>query len=315
MKYSKFMIFIGLSVLGYACSLDDEDQKKKDEENAKLRNYVNSHSLKDNLTTSGIYFVEKVKGTGETPTDNDFVKIEFDMYHIDNWLIETTNHSLATSNGMLPLVFLKMPFYMSIKGLNAEGLRSGLKMMKEGGEAQLIVPSDYAYGGNYFGDIPPYSTLRYEVKLLKVIHDPELEDRNQINGWVDSLGLEKKDSTAKGYYYKIDMPGLGNDSLLPDDGDSVYYEMRSGLLNGMFISGDTLYKTVRSYFPITNDFWPIRETLQKMKPGGKARLIVPYKLLPNGANGAFNYYYQVELPIYSSMYYDIKLNKVSKKAK
>lgn len=44
-----------------------------------------------------------------------------------------------------------------------------LAMMKEGGKATLIIPSDLAYGdAGSGGAVPPGATLKFEVELFKV---------------------------------------------------------------------------------------------------------------------------------------------------
>jgi FKBP-type peptidyl-prolyl cis-trans isomerase len=44
-----------------------------------------------------------------------------------------------------------------------------LAMMKEGGKATLVIPSDLAYGDNGSGGaVPPGATLKFEVELFKV---------------------------------------------------------------------------------------------------------------------------------------------------
>ena len=46
---------------------------------------------------------------------------------------------------------------------------NSLSMMKEGGKATLVIPSDLAYGDAGSGDtIPPGATLKFEVELFKV---------------------------------------------------------------------------------------------------------------------------------------------------
>ena len=42
--------------------------------------------------------------------------------------------------------------------------------MIEGGQAKFLVPSKLAYGstGNYYGTIPPYTPLVFDVNLVRV---------------------------------------------------------------------------------------------------------------------------------------------------
>jgi len=41
-------------------------------------------------------------------------------------------------------------------------------MMRKGGKAILVIPSDIAYGPQGRSSIPPYSTLVFEVELLDI---------------------------------------------------------------------------------------------------------------------------------------------------
>jgi FKBP-type peptidyl-prolyl cis-trans isomerase len=40
--------------------------------------------------------------------------------------------------------------------------------MHEGGEATIIIPSKLAYGSQQYKIIPPFSTIVFEVNLLKI---------------------------------------------------------------------------------------------------------------------------------------------------
>jgi FKBP-type peptidyl-prolyl cis-trans isomerase len=48
------------------------------------------------------------------------------------------------------------------------GWDEGLALMKEGESYKFIIPSNLAYGPQGAGPIPPFSSLIFDVELLKV---------------------------------------------------------------------------------------------------------------------------------------------------
>ncbi|MCF0206127.1 MAG: FKBP-type peptidyl-prolyl cis-trans isomerase, partial [Bacteroidales bacterium] len=49
-----------------------------------------------------------------------------------------------------------------------DGWEEGILLMKKGSVAQLIIPSNLAYGSEGKGDILPYSTLIFEIEIIDV---------------------------------------------------------------------------------------------------------------------------------------------------
>jgi FKBP-type peptidyl-prolyl cis-trans isomerase FkpA len=105
-------------------------------------------------TDSGLIYREMRAGTGESPKATDTVKVnyrgtlvsgtEFDSSYKRN---EPAEFPL---NGVIPC------------------WTEGVQRMKTGGKAQLVCPSDLAYGDQGRPSIPGGATLIFEIELLEV---------------------------------------------------------------------------------------------------------------------------------------------------
>jgi FKBP-type peptidyl-prolyl cis-trans isomerase FkpA len=106
-------------------------------------------------TESGLVYYEMNKGDGAMPTLQSMVEV-----HYHGTLIDGTVFDSSVDRGQT----ISFPLGGVIKGW-----QEGLQMMKEGGKATLVIPSDLAYGDQGSGEtIPPGATLKFEVELFKV---------------------------------------------------------------------------------------------------------------------------------------------------
>ena len=139
-----------------------EEQRKAVEELAETNKkageaFMAENAKKDNVTTteSGLQYEELVAGTGEQPKAEDTVKV-----HYRGTLIDGTEFDSSYSRNE--------PVSFPLNGV-IPGWTEGLQLMKEGGKAKLVIPSDLAYGPGGMGNaIGPNSTLVFEVELLEV---------------------------------------------------------------------------------------------------------------------------------------------------
>jgi len=107
------------------------------------------------VTESGLVYCPMKEGSGAQPTVSDTVEV-----HYHGTLITGEVFDSSVDRGQT----ISFPLGNVIKGW-----QEGLAMMKEGGKATLVIPSDLAYGEGGSGDtIQPGATLKFEVELFKV---------------------------------------------------------------------------------------------------------------------------------------------------
>lgn len=106
-------------------------------------------------TASGLQYVIEKEGTGKSPSATDNVTVHYTGRLLDGRVFDS-----SVSRGE-PATF---PLNRVIPGWT-----EGLQLMKEGAKYVFFIPSDLAYGAQGAGrDIPPHSTLIFEVELIKV---------------------------------------------------------------------------------------------------------------------------------------------------
>lgn len=106
-------------------------------------------------TDSGLVYYSMKEGEGKQPTVSNTVEV-----HYHGTLTDGTTFDSSVDRGQT----ISFPLGGVIKGW-----QEGLAMMKTGGKATLVIPSDLAYGDAGSGDtIPPGATLKFEVELFKV---------------------------------------------------------------------------------------------------------------------------------------------------
>ena len=112
------------------------------------------------VTDSGLQFVEKVAGDGAQPQTGDIVTMDF-----SGTLPDGTLFGDSYSQGQ-PIVAVLGT------GQLLPGWEEGIMLMKAGGEAQLIIPPELAFGDQGYGMIPPNSQVVMDVVLLDVSQPP-----------------------------------------------------------------------------------------------------------------------------------------------
>lgn len=132
-------------------------EKAKREELTNLQKYIQTNKISVTPTSTGLYYIETKKGTGEQATAGKTVQV-----HYTGTLLNGTKFDSSFDRDK--------PFEFVLgQGQVIPGWEEGISMMKEGGKAKLIIPSKLGYGENGQGSrIPPSATLIFEVELIDV---------------------------------------------------------------------------------------------------------------------------------------------------
>jgi len=105
-----------------------------------------------------LYYIEKEAGTGAQAESGKTVKVHYTLYNIEGQKLQS-----SLDGGQA------FSFELG-KGQVIQGWDEGIALMKAGGKATLLLPSNLAYGSVARGeDIPAYSPLVFDVELLEVI--------------------------------------------------------------------------------------------------------------------------------------------------
>ncbi|MGQ1786688.1 MULTISPECIES: FKBP-type peptidyl-prolyl cis-trans isomerase [unclassified Saccharicrinis] len=150
----KVLVAIIVAIGLISCSDDSDifesvDYAERDEQI--IQDYFIANNIIDTIATPyGVYIEHLLEGTGDNPTINDSVTVNYSLYTIpDNNLIEASAD---------PVTF-KLSDLIT-------GWQIGIPHMSEGGEANLYIPSSYAYRGTY----SPLAddVLKFKITLVDI---------------------------------------------------------------------------------------------------------------------------------------------------
>jgi len=134
-----------------------------------IENYVNINYPDHQQFASGLYYIETIPGDGNKPMSGDMVTIDFTRKYLDDSVIKTANG-----------VSLYLDHEEAV-----QGLEEGLKQMKVGTSAILIMPASIGFkqslcvipqktredllDDNLISlEVLPYSIIKYIVKLNSI---------------------------------------------------------------------------------------------------------------------------------------------------
>lgn len=133
------------------------NESRRDVEMQSIERFLTENDITVEPTETGLYYIGVVEGTGEQAGPGKKVKV-----HYMGTFLNGEKFDASYDRGA-PIEFTLG------RGEVIKGWDEGIAMMKEGGKANLVIPSKIAYGTQTRGSIKAYSPLFFEVELIEVI--------------------------------------------------------------------------------------------------------------------------------------------------
>jgi FKBP-type peptidyl-prolyl cis-trans isomerase FkpA len=151
------------------------------------------------------------------------------------------------------------------------------------------------------GLIPPYSTIIYDIELVRVIRDPEVYEQELID---DYIGLYS-DSThlsvqhLNGIYF-IEL-GQGTGETYPGEGDIARLYYRGTFTDGRVFDSNTGGNTLNITIGGKSVIPGFEEGVKLMKEEGRARIVLPSSLAYGPAGSG------ASIPGYTPLVFEVEL--------
>lgn len=137
---------------------DTQSKKQAQKAIAEGKAYLEANAKKEGVVTtkSGLQYQVLREGTGRSPKATDKVRC-----HYEGWLIDGSVFDSSYQRGE--------PADFPLNGV-IPGWTEGVQLMKEGAKFRFFIPYLLGYGERGAGaNIPPFSTLVFDVELVKVL--------------------------------------------------------------------------------------------------------------------------------------------------
>jgi FKBP-type peptidyl-prolyl cis-trans isomerase FkpA len=124
-----------------------------------LKQYIATEKLDVSPLPSGIYYLNIKPGNGKKVEMGDTVTVHYEGRFLNGKFFDSTRRRNQ------PFQFVYGTEWQVVNGLE-----EGIGMMREGERSLFILPSDQGFGnrGSSTGTIPPFTSLIFEVEILKV---------------------------------------------------------------------------------------------------------------------------------------------------
>ena len=131
--------------------------------------YIADHKLNLQTTASGLKYEITQPSTKRKPLKGDTVLVNYAGRGLDDKVFDSSIEAIAKGAGLQQPGRTYEPLQVTIgAGGIIAGWEEGLLLLNEGSKAIFVIPSKLAYGETGYQGIAPFSTLVFDIELVKI---------------------------------------------------------------------------------------------------------------------------------------------------
>ena len=143
-------------------------EKMRTDEKSAADKYIAAHKLPLKQTASGLRYVITHPSVKRKIMPGDTLLINYAGRTTAGVLFDTSVETLAKASGLSQPGRTYEPLEVILGESNIiKGWDEGLLLLSEGSKATFVIPSQLAYGEEGQGQIPPFSTLVFDIDVVK----------------------------------------------------------------------------------------------------------------------------------------------------
>lgn len=152
------IILISLTLLFSSCVNTDLPERTADTEQQEINEALaklETAGYNIDTTKLGVYYIMNKVGTGTLPQKNDTCFLIYTGFFLNGIIFDSSGYYYTDSIWKFN--------YQQVSLI--PGFNDAIALLNKGAEADVIIPSDLAYGMYGYGDIPAYTPLVFSMKM------------------------------------------------------------------------------------------------------------------------------------------------------
>jgi FKBP-type peptidyl-prolyl cis-trans isomerase FkpA len=150
-------------------SLEEAMAEVKAAEISASDKYIADNKLNVTTTTTGLKYVITQPSVKRKPLTGDTLLVNYTGRTLDGKVFDSSIQADAQKAGLNQPGRKYEPLQVIVGTTPIiNGWNEGLLLLNEGSKAKFIIPSSLGYGSEGSGDIPPYSTMEFDLELVKI---------------------------------------------------------------------------------------------------------------------------------------------------